>query len=98
MCRRSGRRQSGARAVATVTVVRGPYDGSVRVTPQMETSNGDCPSVTPFGLTDLCLQFPPIVFRGIYFGVVFGVRSYDDRPRHDIDSELPISGSSLGAG
>ena len=89
--------KSGASAVAAVAVVRGSHDGGVRGTPQMETSDGDSPSETSFGFTDLCLHFPPIVFRGVYLNVIFGVRSYDDCSRYDIDSELSVSGSSLGA-
>ena len=88
--------KSGARAVAAVVVVRCPYDGSVRVAPQIETSDGDRPSETPFGLANLRLHIPPIVSYGIYLGIVFGVRSYDDGSGYDIDSQLSISSSSFG--
>ena len=89
--------KSSARAVAAVVAVRGSYDGSVRVAPQIETSDGDRPSETSFSLANLRLHIPPVVSYGIYFGVVFGVRSDDDGSGYDIDSELSISGSALGA-
>ena len=75
-----------ARAIGAIAVVRSADDGSVRGAPQMETAYGDRPSETFFSLADLSTQFPPIVVQDVYFGVVFGMRSYDYRSRYDIDS------------